>query len=84
MPLPDIIRRIFFVNQSLDFLDRKSDELSNEYESLEDCHSSPCEEEKARIRSEMKSCVNKIRVEEKELDKAEKTFINSYSGQMTL
>jgi hypothetical protein len=84
MSLHDIIRRIFFVNKSLDFLDKKTDDLTGEYESVEDCYEDDCEEEKVRIRAEMKSCINKIKMEERELNKAEETFQDTYSGQMIL
>ncbi len=75
----EILSRLRLVNKTVDFLEKKTDDIYNEYENIENCYSLPCEEEKDRLRKEMGSCLSKLSRENKDLNKCEAEF-HAYSG----
>lgn len=76
----EILMKHNLIRKTLDFLDKRSDSVYKDYEQIEDCFSSPCEEEKEVLRNEMLSITNKLKTEEKELDRCEKNF-HACSGE---
>jgi len=81
MKLREILSKKYLIDKSVAFLGKKTNAAYESYESIEDCHSNTCEEEKDRLRKEMSLCINKLRLEEKELDKCERNF-HDHSGQV--
>ena len=81
MRIKDIVSRLRFVNKTVDFLEKKTDKIHQDFEDLDGCYSPPCEEEKSRLRKEMGSCLDKLRLENKELDRCETKF-HACSGEL--
>jgi len=81
MKLRKILSDLRLVDNTVDQLEQKSDSLYQDFEDIEDCESVECQEEKLRLRREMGSCLNKLRYEEKILDKCEDSF-HACSGQL--
>lgn len=80
MKLRKILSNLRLIDDSVDQLEKKTDSLYQDFESIEDCESPKCQEEKIRLKKEMGSCLNKLRYEEKILDDCEDTF-HACSGQ---
>lgn len=81
MKLRKVLSRAVLIDKTVDFLEKKTDDIYEKYEKLEDCHSRSCEEERDGLRIEMISALNKLDSESKSLDVCEKDF-HACSGQL--
>jgi hypothetical protein len=83
MPNPEKKARtkIKLINKSLDFLERKTEDIGGKFDKLQDCFSTPCVVEKDRLEQEMSTYINKIKLEGEELDRCEREYYFTYSGQ---
>ena len=75
MKLRKILQRAKLIDDTVEFLEKKQNDIFDSFKSIENCSTPSCNEEKVKLTSEMASCVRKLRAEGRELDKCEEQFL---------
>ena len=74
MKIRKILAKAKLVDESVEFLASKTNAIYKKFQSIENCDTPNCKKEKKRLTQEMSSCLNKLALEERELDKCEEQF----------
>ena len=64
------------IDDSVKWIERKTDAIWHRYESIDECFSQECEEEKADLMNQMDLYIEKLHKEEKRIDKYEEILHN--------
>ena len=81
MKIKKVLSDLRLIDDAVDQLEDRTDDIYRDYETIEDCETPKCEKEKLRLRNEMGSCLRKLRYEEKMLDGCEQSF-HACSGEL--
>ena len=74
MKLRKILQRAKLIDETVEFLEKKQNDIFKDFKDIEECSTSFCKKEKTRLTKEMASCISKLRVEIRELDECEDQF----------
>ena len=79
MKLNDIIKEQDAIVQTVDWIEQKTNEIYYNFEKIEDCYTQECDEEREELQQQMSFYLNKLIVEEKNIDSTQEKFY-AYSG----
>ena len=79
MKLNDIIKEQDAIVQTVDWIEQKTNEIYYNFEKIEDCYTQECDEEREELQQQMSFYLNKLKVEEKNIDSTQEKFY-AYSG----
>ena len=71
MKLNKIIKDQESIDKTVDWIEEKTQKIYSSYEKIEDCYTQQCNEEKEQLTAEMYFYLNKLKIEEKNIDSAE-------------
>ncbi len=69
------------IDNTVSFIEQKTEAIWQRYDQIEDCHTKECNEEKATLRYEMDGYLNKLKKEEKMIDQYEEILHNTTGTQ---
>ena len=64
------------IDESVSFIEKKTETIWKRYEQIYDCHTEECDEERQVLRGEMDSYIDKLQNEEKMIDQYEEILHN--------
>ena len=64
------------IDDSVSWIEKKTDDIWDRYEEIGDCHSEECDEEREILRNSMDSYLSKLQKEEKMIDQYEEILHN--------
>jgi|LULG01.1.fsa_nt_gb DNA-binding transcriptional regulator GbsR (MarR family) len=64
------------INDTVSFIEEKTEQIWGRYEQLDNCYSEECNKEKRHLREEMDNYLDKLRKEEKMIDQYEEILHN--------
>lgn len=65
------------IDESVAWIEKRTDDIWNRYEEIGDCATNQCEEEKMSLMVEMDGYIGKLQGEEKRIDKYEEILHNT-------
>ena len=69
------------IDNSVSFIEKKTDAIWVRFEEIEDCATRQCDEERESLREEMDGYINKLQNEEKMIDQYEEILHNTTGTQ---
>ena len=69
------------IEESVTFIERKTDAIWNRYEQIDNCFTEECLEEKDKLKSEMDDYIDKLKKEEKMIEQYEEILHNTTGTQ---
>ena len=64
------------IDDSVSWIEKKTDDIWDRYERIDDCHTEECDKEKWALRKEMDTYLDKLQDEEKMIDQYEEILHN--------
>ena len=64
------------IDESVSFIEKKTEKIWNRYEEIDDCFTNECEEERGQLKAEMNLYLDKLEKEEKMIDQYEEILHN--------
>ena len=64
------------IDESVSFIEEKTEAIWDRYEQIDDCHTDECEEEKVKLRADMDGYLDKLQKEENMIDQYEEILHN--------
>tara|TARA_R100000808_G_C2145231_1_gene153058 strand:- start:1342 stop:1602 length:261 start_codon:yes stop_codon:yes gene_type:complete len=71
MSLENLIKDQENIDSSVEWIENKTEQIYSSYEKIEDCYTQECEKEKEGLQNELNFYINKLKLEEKNIDSAE-------------
>ena len=65
------------IDDSVAFIERKTNEIWNKFEDIEGCNTDECDKERAGLKREMSEYIDKLKKEEKMIDQYEEILHNT-------
>tara|TARA_B100000519_G_C13791906_1_gene226931 strand:+ start:187 stop:429 length:243 start_codon:yes stop_codon:yes gene_type:complete len=73
----DLKKHSELIDNSVTFIEQKTDAIWERYGEIDDCYTEECNEEKASLRNEMDGYLKKLEEEEKMIDQYEEMLHNT-------
>tara|TARA_Y100001938_G_C8034102_1_gene402349 strand:+ start:243 stop:488 length:246 start_codon:yes stop_codon:yes gene_type:complete len=77
----DLKKHSNIIDESVSFIEKKTEDIWNRYEEIGDCFTNECEKEKQNLRTEMDTYLDKLKKEEKMIDQYEEILHNTTGTQ---
>ena len=71
MKLNNIIKQQESIDKSVDWIEKKTEGIYSSYEKIDDCYTQDCDDEREELAKQMQFYLNKLKIEEKNIDMAE-------------
>ena len=77
----DLKKHSKIIDESVSFIEKRTEDIWNRYEEIDDCFTNECEKEKRSLRIEMDAYLDKLKKEEKMIDQYEEILHNTTGTQ---
>ena len=77
----DLKKHSKIIDESVSFIEKRTEDIWNRYEEIDDCFTDECQKEKLNLRTEMDTYLDKLKKEEKMIDQYEEILHNTTGTQ---
>ena len=77
----DLKKHSKIIDESVSFIEKRTEDIWNRYEEIDDCFTDECQKEKRNLRTQMDTYLDKLKKEEKMIDQYEEILHNTTGTQ---